>query len=248
MTNLEVLYCMIHEFSMQIIRGTHDFFSKTYYKKVGFSVCSPSHDLVFFCVFGRGLSQDLKTETTTNNFRSIKVDIILTCFCPPWGKNISIILYQLVGTIFKLERLFPRASLASLLLDQPWSFPFRISSPSLRNDGSSRLVPWPFQPVPGVFRLRSVFGPRKKRWKSVDANTPIPVRCYAHLQLGWFLILLILIQRFLNLTSFLHPEIPVILKPQSPHCRVDAIESFKSIWANKYISWKTLKQPLNSLS
>ena len=54
----EVLYCKIHEFSMQIIRGTHDFFSKTYYiKRLDFLFARHHMTLSFLCFWPRIVSR-----------------------------------------------------------------------------------------------------------------------------------------------------------------------------------------------
>ena len=124
----EVLYCKIHEFSMQIIRGTHDFFSKTYYiKRLDFLFARHHMTLSFLCFWPRIVSrpQNRNDHKQLSKHQSRHYSHL---FLPTLGAKIYL-LYQLVGTIFKLENAFPRASLASLLLDQPWSFPFRISSP-----------------------------------------------------------------------------------------------------------------------
>ena len=125
------------------------------------------------CFWLRRVSRPQKV-TTTNNFRSIKVDIMITWFLPILGKKY---IYQLVGkAIFKLERLSPWRPVPRCCWTNRDLFHFASHRPSLRNDGSSRHVPWPFQPVPGVFRLRSVLGPRKKAVKICGC------RCYTHSQ------------------------------------------------------------------
>ena len=77
--------CKIHEFSMQIIRGTHAPFTKTYLVRLDFSQRWQVWSLSFLC--------------------------FLSLFLPALVK---IYLYQLISkAIFKLERLFPLVSLAT---------------------------------------------------------------------------------------------------------------------------------------
>ena len=131
-------------------------------KKVGFSVCSPSHDLVFFVCFWPRIVSRPQNRNGHKQLSKHQSRHYSHLFLPTLGKkyiysiNWSAQSLNLKG--FSPGRPLPRCCWTNRDL-----FHFASHRPSLRNDGSSRRVPWPFQPVPGVFRLRSVFGPRKKR-------------------------------------------------------------------------------------
>ena len=103
--------CKIHEFSMQIIRGTHAPFTKTYLVRLDFSQRWQVWSLSFLC--------------------------FLSLFLPALVK---IYLYQLISkAIFKLERLFPLVSLATgdcLAIHPLW---FRGKKPNRRGFGPDEL-------------------------------------------------------------------------------------------------------------
>ena len=89
--------CKIHEFSMQIIRGTHAPFTKTYLVRLDFSQRWQVWSLSFLCFLA---AESLKTSKS--NYDHLFLPLV------------KIYLYQLVSkAIFKLERLFPLACLAS---------------------------------------------------------------------------------------------------------------------------------------
>ena len=106
--------CKIHEFSMQIIRGTHAPFTKTYLVRLDFSQRWQVWSLSFLCFLA---AESLKTSKS--NYDHLFLPLV------------KIYLYQLVSkAIFKLERLFPLASLATgdcLAIHPPW---FRGKNPT----------------------------------------------------------------------------------------------------------------------